>query len=59
MTVAFALWILHALLPHLHEGFIGLFPMHLTLLFALLELVYMALATVLGAFIYREAPAGA
>ena len=56
LAVAVALWIVHALLPHLHEGFLGLFPMRLSLSFAALELVYLVLATLLGAFIYREAP---
>jgi uncharacterized membrane protein YhdT len=55
LAVAVALWIVNALLPHLHEGFLGLFPMRLSLTFAALELVYLILATLLGAFLYREA----
>jgi len=56
LAVAVAVWLVHALLPHLHEGFLGLFPMRLSVTFAALELVYLILATLLGAFLYREAP---
>src|SRR5215470_10986782 len=47
LQVAVALWLVNSLLPHLHEGFLGLFAMRLCVSFAALELVYLVLATLL------------
>ena len=54
MLVAVTIWVLHGLLPHLRDGFHGVFSMSLSLKMAGLQLAWQLAATLAGAAIYRE-----
>jgi hypothetical protein len=54
LCVAVAVWIIHGLLPHLRDAFLGLFSMGLSLKFAAFTLAWHVAATLVGAAVYRE-----
>jgi len=54
IKVAIAVWVLYGLLPHIGEAFLGIFSMDLMVKFSLLLLVWQVIATVLGAWVYKE-----
>jgi hypothetical protein len=50
--VALGVWLVHGLLPHLRDGFIGVFSMSLSLKLAAIQLAWQVVATAIGALIY-------
>jgi hypothetical protein len=54
MLAGFVFWILSALLPYLSLGSTGMFPANLLIIDCLIGLVIMVVATLLGAWIYKE-----
>ena len=55
--VAFALWVIGDLMPHMGQAFMGIFSFGLMIKFAAQQLLFMLAATIFGAWIYREDPA--
>jgi hypothetical protein len=57
VLVAFAVWLVGGVLPHLRDATLGILSLNLSLKFIALQLAWQIAATLLGAFIYRESPA--
>jgi hypothetical protein len=51
---ALAVWFLYGLLPHLLLGFLGIFSMRLELELSFLLLIWHIIATLAGAWLYKE-----
>ena len=54
VLAGFIFWILSVLLPYISFGTIGMFPVRLLIIDGLIGLVIMIVATLLGAWVYRE-----
>jgi hypothetical protein len=54
LIAATLIWVVHGLLPHLKDGFLGIFSMNLSLKFAAMQLVWQIAATLIGARVYQE-----
>jgi hypothetical protein len=54
IKVAIAVWVLYGLLPHIGEAFLGIFSMDLMVKFSCLLLLWQVIATLLGAWVYKE-----
>jgi hypothetical protein len=52
--VAFALWVIGDLMPHVGQAFMGIFSMGLMLKFAAQQLLFMLASVIFGAWLYRE-----
>jgi hypothetical protein len=54
LRVAGVVWLAHGLLPHLKDAFLGVFSFELSLEFALLQFIWLAFASLLAGWLYRE-----
>ncbi|MBN2321024.1 MAG: hypothetical protein JXR49_18240 [Acidobacteria bacterium] len=54
LIAGFVFWILGGLLPYLSFGSMGMFPVNLLIVDCLIYLVIMVVATLFGAWIYKE-----